>query len=129
MANLPIFIADGHHRYETSLAYQAWLQERFPQAPPRASFNYVLMYLSNMLDPDLLIRPAHRLLKVRKLPNFAEEALLSKLPEFFDMEPFALAASPLPANAEALGSALRQAGEKNRYGRGHAFAPGLYPQA
>jgi uncharacterized protein (DUF1015 family) len=112
MANLPIFIADGHHRYETSLAYQAWLQERYPQAPPRAGFNYVLMYLSNMLDPDLLIRPAHRLLRVRKLPNFSEEALLSKLPEFFDMEPFALAASPLPTNAEALGSALRRAGEQ-----------------
>ena len=62
MASLPIFIADGHHRYETSLAYQAWMQERYPEAAPRAGFNYVLIYLSNMLDPDLVIRPAHRLL-------------------------------------------------------------------
>jgi uncharacterized protein (DUF1015 family) len=110
MANLPIFIADGHHRYETSLAYQAWLQERYPQAPARASFNYVLMYLSNMLDPDLVIRPAHRLLNVRRLQNFNEDDLLSRLPEYFEMEPLALSATPLPANAEVLGTALHQAG-------------------
>jgi uncharacterized protein (DUF1015 family) len=112
MADLPIFIADGHHRYETSLAYQAWMQERHPLAPPRAGFNYVLMYLSNMLDPDLVIRPAHRLLKVKKLAGFSEESLLAKLPQYFEIEPFDLTASPLKANAEALGSALRRAGEQ-----------------
>ena len=111
MAGLPIFIADGHHRYETSLAYQAWLQERYPQAPPRASFNYVLMYLSNMLDPDLVIRPAHRLLDSRRLQHFEEEILLSKLPQFFAVEPLALTATPLSANAPALGAALHQAGQ------------------
>jgi uncharacterized protein (DUF1015 family) len=110
MADLPIFIADGHHRYETSLAYQAWLQERYPQAPPRAGLNYVLMYLSNMLDPDLVIRPAHRLLNARRLQNFKEESLLAQLPQFFDMEPLALTAQLFPANAVALGTALQQAG-------------------
>lgn len=111
MADLPIFIADGHHRYETALAYQAWLQERYPQAPPRASFHYVLIYLSNMLDPDLLIRPAHRLLNARRLKDFQEEALLAQLPQFFDLESLALPAQPLPANAPALGAALQRAGE------------------
>lgn len=111
MADLPIFIADGHHRYETALAYQTWLQERYPQASPRASFNYVLIYLSNMLDPDLVIRPAHRLLNVRRLQHFQEEALLAQLPQFFDMTPLALAAQPLPDNAPALGAALQKAGE------------------
>ena len=111
MASLPIFIADGHHRYETSLAYQAWMQERYPEASPRAGFNYVLIYLSNMLDPDLVIRPAHRLLNTRRLENFSEETLLAKLPEFFEIEPFVLAATPIPANAKALGTALHQAGQ------------------
>ena len=111
MASLPIFIADGHHRYETSLAYQAWMQERYPEASPRASFNYILIYLSNMLDPDLVIRPAHRLLNIRRLQNFSEETLLAKLPEFFEIEPFALAATPIPANAKSLETALHQAGQ------------------
>ncbi len=111
MAGLPIFIADGHHRYETSLAYQAWLQEHHPQASPRASFNYVLMYLSNMLDPDLVIRPAHRLLDIRRLEHFEEETLLTQLPQFFEMESLVLTATPLKANAATLGAALQKAGE------------------
>ncbi len=77
-----IFIADGHHRYETALAYQAYLREQYPQASPRASFNYVLMYLSNMLDPRLLIRPAHRLLNLSKLPPLELAALLATLEQF-----------------------------------------------
>ncbi len=111
MASLPIFIADGHHRYETSLAYQAWMQEHYPEASLRASFNYILIYLSNMLDPELVIRPAHRLLNIRRLQNFSEETLLAKLPEFFEIEPFALAATPIPANAKSLEAALHQAGQ------------------
>jgi uncharacterized protein (DUF1015 family) len=111
MADLPIFIADGHHRYETSLTYQAWMQKKYPQASPRAGFNYVLMYLSNMLDPDLVIRPAHRLLDVTRLAHFEEEALLSQLPQFFEVEPLALTATPLSANAAILGAALHQAGQ------------------
>ena len=111
MASLPLFIADGHHRYETSLAYQAWMQERYPNASPRASFNYIMIYLSNMLDPDLLIRPAHRLLNIRRLPNFSEEALLTKLPEFFEVEPFPLTAAPIQANAKSLETALQQSGQ------------------
>lgn len=111
MADLPIFIADGHHRYETALAYRNWLQERHPQASPQASFNYVLMYLSNMLDPDLVIRAAHRLLDVRRLPNFSEEVLLSQLPQYFDITPMALTAAPLAANAAVLRRALATAGQ------------------
>ncbi len=111
LADLPIFIADGHHRYETALAYRNWLQERHPQAPPQASFNYVLMYLSNMLDPDLVIRPAHRLVDVRRLPNFSEEALLAQLPQYFEVTPLSLAPPPLAANAAALGQALSEAGQ------------------
>ncbi len=111
LADVPIFIADGHHRYETALAYRDWLQARYPQAPPQASFNYVLMYLSNMLDPDLVIRPAHRLLAVRPLPNFSEEALLAQLPQYFDISPLPLTAAPFPANAAAIGNALTEAGQ------------------
>jgi len=86
MQSLPIFIADGHHRYETSLAVQGWLQQQYPQASPRATFNYVLMYLSNMSDPGLVVLPAHRLLNTSSLTGFSEAALYNRLPEFFDLE-------------------------------------------
>ncbi len=112
MASLPIFIADGHHRYETSLAYQAWLQERYPQAPPRAGFNYVLMYLSNMLDPDLLIRPAHRLLRSVGCRILPRRLSCRSCPNFLRWSHLPCRPRPLPANAEALGSALHQAGQQ-----------------
>ncbi|MBC7357791.1 MAG: DUF1015 domain-containing protein [Desulfacinum sp.] len=62
LADKDIFIADGHHRYETALAYRDWMRARHPEAPPDASFHYVLVYLSSMDDPGLTILPTHRLL-------------------------------------------------------------------
>jgi uncharacterized protein (DUF1015 family) len=62
LADKDIFIADGHHRYETALAYRDWMRARHPEASPEAAFNYVLVYLSSMDDPGLTILPTHRLL-------------------------------------------------------------------
>jgi len=109
MAELPLFIADGHHRYETALAYRHHLQEQHPEAPSEASFNYVLMYLSNLSDPDLVIRPAHRLLDIRHLPSFSEEALMQHLPYYFDLTPIALA-GPLATQTATLTRKLAEAG-------------------
>ncbi len=57
----PIFIADGHHRYETGLRY---LEERKAagEVPnDEAAPNFILMMLVSMSDPGLLILPTHRL--------------------------------------------------------------------
>jgi uncharacterized protein (DUF1015 family) len=111
MADLPIYIADGHHRYETSLAYQASLRQQYPEASPRSALNYVFMYLSNMYDPELVIRPAHRLLNTRRLPNFTEEGLLQGLPEFFEVEALSIAGGELLNQAQAVAAALAAAGK------------------
>ena len=61
MGPKPVFIADGHHRYETSLKY---LEERRQLGEVRdadAAANFVLMMLVSMNDPGLLILPTHRL--------------------------------------------------------------------
>lgn len=58
-----IFIADGHHRYETALAYREWVSENTPDFTSDHPANHVMMYLSSMEDPGLVILPAHRLLK------------------------------------------------------------------
>ena len=93
LKHLPLFIADGHHRYETSLAYQKLLKKSYPKASPRAAFNYVLMYLSNIYDPDLVILMAHRLLGGRRLKHLEESWLLTRLNEYFEVTPLP-AASP-----------------------------------
>lgn len=57
-----LYIADGHHRYETALNFRNKQRIDHPEAPPDAAFNYVLMLLVDMADPGLTILPTHRLL-------------------------------------------------------------------
>lgn len=52
-----VFIADGHHRYETALNYQN-LKPRLENAP----WNHVFMYLSNIASPGVEIFPYHRII-------------------------------------------------------------------
>ena len=57
-----LYIADGHHRYETALNFRNKQRLEHPEAPPDAAFNYVLMLLVDVADPGLAILPTHRLL-------------------------------------------------------------------
>lgn len=79
-----VILADGHHRYESSLV----LKKRMQQAGPvtgREGFNYHLMFLSNMESDDLRILPTHRL--IHGLEDFSEEKVLRKLAPFFTIKP------------------------------------------
>lgn len=58
-----IFIADGHHRYETALEYQKEMRGKEEDSGLARPFDYVLMFLANMSDDGLTILPTHRLLK------------------------------------------------------------------
>jgi uncharacterized protein (DUF1015 family) len=63
LRNKPVFIADGHHRYETALEYRNEMRakEEAPAGP--RPYDYVLMFLANMADEGLTILPTHRLIK------------------------------------------------------------------
>lgn len=79
MRDKRIFIADGHHRYETALNYRKWLMVSGPDLPADHPANYVMMYLSSMEDPGLSILPAHRIIKGvddRSLESFREKCKL-----------------------------------------------------
>jgi uncharacterized protein (DUF1015 family) len=84
-----LFIADGHHRYETAMAFQKWMKERYPLTSPRAPFNYMLMYLANLYDPELVILMAHRLLRGPRLKHVDEGRVLTRLEWYFDITPLA----------------------------------------
>jgi uncharacterized protein (DUF1015 family) len=58
LADLPVLIADGHHRYETSLAYS---QEA--GGGPDAASRFTLAMLTDIDDPGLQVAPTHRVLK------------------------------------------------------------------
>jgi uncharacterized protein (DUF1015 family) len=67
MGPKPVFIADGHHRYETACNYRdevaaAWAAEHGGQPlPADHPANFVLMMLVGMSDPGLVVLPTHRL--------------------------------------------------------------------
>lgn len=60
----PLYIADGHHRYETALTVSREMRVAHPEAPPNAAFNYVLSLLCPAAQPGVVILPTHRLLRL-----------------------------------------------------------------
>ena len=80
----PVFIADGHHRYETALRYleerKALGEARDPEAAP----NFILMMLVGMSDPGLAILPTHRL--ISGLPGLTADRLRDLLAPHFEVE-------------------------------------------
>ena len=86
MLDKPIFIADGHHRYETALNYRNVLRERYGSVNPNASFEFIMVYLSNMNESGLTILPTHRLL--RNLGQWDSERLIESAKSLFHVERF-----------------------------------------
>lgn len=83
MATLPVYIADGHHRYETALHFY-----REMQAQGLSGFDRVLITLVNIYDPGLVIFPTHRL--VRNLETWDWPTFQKKVSRHFDIETFFL---------------------------------------
>ncbi len=62
MADKQIFIADGHHRYDTALNYRNERRKAAVSFTGEEGYNYVAMFLARLEDPGLTILPAHRAL-------------------------------------------------------------------
>lgn len=80
LENKAIFIADGHHRYETAFEFYREMAEKEASISIRP-FDHVLMFLANMLDEGITILPTHRLLK--QIP----EDMNRLLSEYFEIDP------------------------------------------
>jgi uncharacterized protein (DUF1015 family) len=83
MADKGVFIADGHHRYETALAFRDEMRSRHG-ANPGAGYEHVLMFLCNMDDEGIVILPTHR--GIHQVPGFSAEALLEKVRALLPVE-------------------------------------------
>ena len=82
-AGWPLYIADGHHRYESALAFKRERRTASLVSGDEA-FNFVMMALVDFSDPGLLILPPHRL--VGGIPRAALSQLPARLKSFFDIE-------------------------------------------
>ena len=76
LADKKLYIADGHHRYETALAYKA-------ANSGKGSADYVPMMLVNIESDGLVIFPTHRI--VRDLERYEQGEIISKCGQYFDI--------------------------------------------
>lgn len=80
-----LYIADGHHRYETALNYRNYLREN-KGAKEGDACDYQMMMLVDMEHPGLVVFPTHRL--VRDLENFNAEKVLEECKQYFDINEY-----------------------------------------
>lgn len=78
-----LFIADGHHRYETALNYKEWIAAHSTDFSENHPANYVMMYLCSMEDPGMVILPAHRILK--DISDSAMAQFVKNIEAYFDV--------------------------------------------
>jgi uncharacterized protein (DUF1015 family) len=98
-----VYIADGHHRYETMLAVKDALSAgRDPGM--YSSVNYGSAFLASMDDPGVIVLPTHRV--VHGLAGFAKDTLLARAREWFVVEKIEGGARDLAAIRAALASAI-----------------------
>ncbi len=77
LSNKTIYIADGHHRYETAVAYGKEMT-----AAGKQDYDRVLITLVNLHDEGLIVLPTHRMIK--NIPLFDLEKLLTSAEQYFD---------------------------------------------
>jgi len=93
-----VWIADGHHRYETALTYRnerrvaeyggrgvgEWGSERPHSPAPLLPYDYILIVLTAFEDPGVVVLPTHRL--VKNISPGRQEQLLLQLERYFTIE-------------------------------------------
>ena len=84
-ADRKLYIADGHHRYETAVNYRNWCRENgiSKEGDPQ---DYQMIYLVDMEHPGLIVFPTHRM--VRDLESFDKNRVLKSCEEYFDIEKY-----------------------------------------
>lgn len=123
LADKKLVIADGHHRYETALAYRDECRKQNPHAGPDAPHEFAMLTLVNARSEGLVILPTHRV--IANLENFDFAAIRKKLTAHFDWYAYPVGASDEPgaALAEFRRDFSAQARERRALG---AYAGGVF---
>jgi uncharacterized protein (DUF1015 family) len=101
MADKKLIIADGHHRYETALAYRDERRAAAGSIDPEAPYERVMMTFVNMDSRGLVILPTHRV--VHSLDKFDRGKFLDGARKYFEVVPFS-------GHCDELVARLREAG-------------------
>lgn len=99
LASKPIYIADGHHRYETALAYRDERHQQTKHSKGNEAFNFVMITLVSFSDPGLVVLPVHRL--IRGVSADVMDKFKSMLETYFELVSAPLGEGGLPEIAGA----------------------------
>lgn len=116
-AERAIYIADGHHRYTTALAYR---NEQLTADSPEnnaAASNFLMMTIISTGDTGLTLLPMHRM--VRNIKSKRMASLKDQLSDYFQIQALPPSSSDFSQNRKGWKASLDDAGKK-----GPAF--GLY---
>jgi uncharacterized protein (DUF1015 family) len=122
-ADKKLVIADGHHRYETALAYRDACRAKDPAAGADAPHEFAMLTLVNARSEGLVILPTHRV--AAGLAGFDFVAFRKKLSAHFDWYAYPVGASDEPgaAQAEFRRDFAARSRERRAFG---AYAAGAY---
>lgn len=107
MRSKPLFIADGHHRYETALNYQKLRRQQAGSLAGQQSYDGVLMLLTALEDPGLTVLPTHRV-TTTALPSY--DRVQSLLGTTFYLQEFPFTAATQATTRAKFIEALRTNG-------------------
>ena len=110
MRDKMLFIADGHHRYETARNYRNMMRAHYGLKPADRAYEYVMMYLTNMSAEGLTILPSHRLIK--DAPGFNTASFLDKMKKWFDMTEHEIPGTDISRGCSELKARLEEAGKR-----------------
>lgn len=103
----PLFIADGHHRYETALNYQKLRRQQAGSPTGQHAYDAVLMLLTSLEDPGLTVLPTHRVTTTTLPPYDHVQSLLGAT---FDLQEFPFTVATQAAARAKFIEALRTNG-------------------
>ncbi|KAA5540652.1 DUF1015 domain-containing protein [Roseiconus nitratireducens] len=87
MADKPMFVADGHHRYETACNYKQHVIETEGAIDEDHPANFVMTMLVGMSDPGMIVLPTHRLLRGTR--SFSSDEIVAALGDAFECQKLA----------------------------------------
>ena len=87
MAGKKLYIADGHHRYETALRYRDHLRAKgIIDESGKNEADYIMMMLVEMSNPGLVVFPTHRI--IHSLKKYSTNKILKALDNYFEISAF-----------------------------------------
>jgi uncharacterized protein (DUF1015 family) len=78
-----LYIADGHHRYTTSLQLRELMRQRQGKVDTDSPYDYTMMYLCGMEDEGLSVLPTHRLVQIPYITTVDE--IVAKMRDYFEV--------------------------------------------